>query len=235
MVEGEEHVCNEVAASSSEGVVSNGKSWGNSAADSLKKVDYQVIYALLKNPQRAASLQPDKDLVYGILGLVASILGFMIWVWMVGKKLSSLLNDLFGFNDINSFFETGSVSNKISTMLTGKLFGLSIVSIVALGTALWLIGIWLGRKKLTLSDFITYFGGMQYSFGAGFIIAGLGTIVGLRISIILVIINLLASLVLNLMLASEISEVSKDRRLTFVASSIAAYIIVSAVLAVIII
>ncbi|WP_127534418.1 hypothetical protein [Paenibacillus kobensis] len=230
-VEGEGHVCQEIAAAhSGESLV--GKSGSNAVSNTIKQVDHHVIYALLKSPQRAASLQPDRDLIYGILGLAASIVGFMIWVWMVGKKLSSLFDDIFGFN---SFLEIGSASSKITSILTGKLFGLAMISIVVIVAALWLIGNWTGRRKLTVKELVTYFGGSQYSFGAGFIIAGLGTIISLRVSIILVVINLLAALVMNLMFVSELAEVSRERRLTFVVSSIAVYFILSAILAVIIV
>jgi hypothetical protein len=42
--------------------------------------------SVLKNPLESLSLNPSRDLVYGILGIVASVVGFLIWSFIIGPS-----------------------------------------------------------------------------------------------------------------------------------------------------
>ena len=115
------------------------------------------MLALLKNPQQAENLQPGKDWIYGAIGLVASILGFMIWVWMIGRKIDLMFGGLFG--GFGGLTDLGDASGTIGSMLTGRLFVLAVISLVSLLGTLWLVGSWQGGRKLSVRELATYVGG----------------------------------------------------------------------------
>lgn len=217
MTEGEVHHCPAVPA----GAGSPGGSAGNDFAATLKQVDGNTILALLKNPQSALNLNTGKDLIYGILGIVASLVGFMIGIWIMAKKLQDTILGFFGFGGFADFDGGSSTSS-----MFGQMFLLGIISLAALFGTIWLLGNWRGARTLSFKDIITYLGGMQYTFGAGFILAGLCTFVSLRFGFLLLFINLLTALVITLMASSDLFEVSKERRLSFVGLSVALYLVV---------
>ncbi|CAH1193516.1 hypothetical protein PAECIP111893_00482 [Paenibacillus plantiphilus] len=220
MTEGEVHHCPAVPA----GAGSPAGSAGNDFASTLKQVDGNTILALLKNPQNALNLNTGKDLIYGILGIVASLIGFMIGAWLMAKKLEDTILGLFGFGGMSDFtdFDGGSSTSS----MFGQMFLLGLISLAALFGTIWLIGNWRGARTLSFKDVVTYLGGLQYTFGAGFILAGLCTLVSLRFGFLLLFINLLTALVIALMTSSDLFEVSKERRLSFVGLSIALYLVV---------
>lgn len=237
LIEGEVHACQETAAGAAgyeaESNLNpnpnsyanpNYANWNPGAPAQSHKVDAGRVFSLFKNPERAKELQPDKDFLYGVLGIVASLLGFLIWAWLFNKKISDLLNDMFGFGD-DSIFGLYSASSHVSSKLIGKLFLLGIISMAALLASLWLAGNWRGSRKLSAKELITYIGGMQYTFAAGFVITGLFTFVSLRFSYVLLFINLLMALVTTVLSASEISEVPKERRFSYIILGISIYLV----------
>ncbi|NBD26804.1 hypothetical protein [Paenibacillus glycinis] len=227
-IDGEVHACQETAAASAGfGSARNRGNPGLPGAAAFK-VDVHRMLALVRNPQHAENLQPGKDWIYGAIGLVASILGFMIWVWMIGKKIDSLFGGWFGgFGGLTDVWDT---SGTIGSMLTGRLFVLAVISLASLLTTLWLVGSWQGGRKLSVRELATYVGGAQYTFAAGFVVAGMLAFVNMGLSFAALSIVLLSALAMNLLAGLEIARVSRERRFSFIGSSIAVYVIIVALL-----
>lgn len=245
LVEGQSHACQEVAAAGSN------QPWNNEAGGGYNQppggqaqpvfkqpslgagnqVDVNVIVGLLKNPQKALELRPEKDLIYGVLGLVASLLGFMIWGWMIGRKIDSMLGGFLGFGGgINDFEDLLDDTPSVSGLIIGKIIMLGIVSIVALFGSLWAVGSWQGNRKSSFKDYLVRLGAMQYVFGAGFIISGVCSFINLRVALIVLVINLLTALITTVMGSLELADVRSDRKVTAVALTMAAYLVLLAIL-----
>ncbi|MWC30709.1 hypothetical protein [Paenibacillus sp. MMS18-CY102] len=248
IVEGEAHACQQTAAGSENAWNGSGGAAGaprgsnqggfQAVTDLTKQIDTNVIVDLLKNPQKSLQLQPAKDLIYGVLGIVASLLGFMIWAWIIGKKIDSLLGDMFGglFGGLSDFEDLTDYSggSSIGSAITGKLIVLAIISLIALIGSLWALGNWKGERKLTFKDAVTHLGAAQYTFGAGFVLAGLCSFINLRIAFIVLSVNLLTALVTTVMHAIALWQVREDRKLTVVGLSVALYLALVALLSAIV-
>lgn len=221
LTEGEAHLCPAAPA----GAGGAAGSAGNDFAASLKQVDGNTILALLKNPQHALNLNTGKDLIYGILGIVASLVGFMIGYWIMIRELANSILGLFGFGGMSDFADFGGGTSNTASMF-GEMLLLGLISLAALFGSIWLIGNWRGARTLSFKDVITYLGSVQYTFGAGFILAGLCALISLRFGLLLLLINLLSALVITLMASSDLFGVAKERRLAFIALSVALYLIV---------
>ncbi|EFM10842.1 hypothetical protein PaecuDRAFT_2089 [Paenibacillus curdlanolyticus YK9] len=250
VIEGEAHACQQAAAGA-ENQTWNGAGGAagaphrsnqgggfQSVAQLSKQIDTSVIVSLLKNPQQALKLQPAKDFIYGVLGVAASLLGFLIWAWIFGQKMESLLGDLFGglFGGFSDFDDLGDYSDgsSIGAAITGKLIVLGIISIIALFGSLWVVGNWKGERKHAFKDAITYLGAAQYTFGAGFVLAGVCSFINLRIAFIVLSVNLLTVLVTTVMHAVALWQVREDRRLTVVGLSVGLYLVLVALLSAIV-
>jgi|GEM_PF-590520 hypothetical protein len=235
LAEGEAHACQQAAAGLSTGDHNGEKGAsrppqsGNyqSALAAVNQIDRNLVVDLVRNPLKALQLQPAKDLVYGLLGFAASLVGFILWAWMFGKKLDSMLNGIFGVSsDFGDWFETPSVSSAI----IGRLIATGILSIISLLAAVWAINAWQGERKVTIKELTTHLGAAQYVFGAGFIVAGICGFISLRIAALVMAINLMTALVTNLVLVMDLSQTRQERKVMFIALSLAAYLIVFGVL-----
>ncbi|MFC4811867.1 hypothetical protein [Paenibacillus sp. GCM10023250] len=194
----------------------------------FKRMDYRRMLELLRNPQRAEELEPDRDWIYGAAGLAAARLGFLLWGWMVGTKLEAMLGGLFGgFAGLASM--TGA-TDAIGSLLAGKLFRLALISLVSLFLALWLAGSWLGARRPPLRALLTVIGGSQYLFAASFVAAGLMAFAALRLSFFLLAVALLTALATNVAAGMELAGVARSRRFAFAGSAIAAYALLMALL-----
>ncbi|WP_223879970.1 hypothetical protein [Paenibacillus spiritus] len=189
-----------------------------------QQVNFNTMLYLMKNPERAATLQPEKDFVNGLLGLVASLLGFMIWGWALNKKIFDIIGSVFGgFGGYDDYYDLFEPSSAVSSAVMGRVFVLGLVSILVLTASVWLIGQWRGSRKLTAKEVVTYIGGMQYTFGAGFVVAALCTLINLRLATLVLLVNLIAALTTTVISSSDIFRVSRERRFSFITLSIAVY------------
>jgi len=234
LIQGQLHVCGTeaerevpvhppAAASSSHAAGSHegaGSGVGRVLTDTMKQVDGHVILRLLKNPQAGLLLNPGKDFMYGVLGIAASIVGFLLWGWMVGiNGIFTPLADFGGFSESGFQIETSSV---VATAVI-KIFLMGAASMAAFLASIWLIGSWRGERKLSIKTFITYAGSMHYASGAGFILAGVIGLVNIKLSIFLLGINMLIMLVLTYVSAIGLFGITKERQLSFIAPAILLY------------
>ncbi|MCQ6561946.1 hypothetical protein [Paenibacillus mendelii] len=191
----------------------------NDLTKAMKQVDGNVVLKLLKDPQYGLNLNPDKDFIYGILGLVASILGFTIWAGLLGMRIDSLFSGLLGLG--------GFGGDSIGGAFTGRMLLTAILSIAALHGMLWLLGSWQGTNKLSFKAFITYAGSMHYLSGAGFVVAGLCALISLiSFSFLLILINVSIMLVLSVIVSIDIFGVYREKRMVYTASAIALYMVI---------
>ncbi|MFD0714883.1 hypothetical protein [Paenibacillus sp. GCM10027626] len=192
-----------------------------SVADSMKQVDGNLILGLLKNPQSGLNLNPQKDLIYGLLGIAASIIGFVIYAWIVGMQIDSMVGGFFG--GLGSF---GVKPQSLVGGIVGNMLLVAIVSMVAFLGSMWLVGSWRGSRKVSIQAFVTYFGSMHYLSGAGFVVAGLVALMSYKLSLLLIVINLLIMLLLSFVSAMELFGISREQQFSFIAPAVTIYTVV---------
>jgi hypothetical protein len=189
------------------------------------KVDKTLLIHLLKKPQAGLSLTPEKDFIYGLIGMGTSLVGFFVWGLALKKELVSSITGT--INSMGMGLFSGSVNNVGSKIpLATNLLLLGIISLMVLFGSLWLLGNWKGQHKLGWKEIVTYFGSMQLAFGAVFAVAAILTFISLKLSILLIAINLLTSLVMTCFTAQEVYNYSSEQRFTQVALSMAIYVVV---------
>lgn len=205
----------------------SGQQRDGSAADFLgnmtstvQKVDRGTVVRLLQNPFSGLQLDPAKDFVYGLLGLAASLIGFLIWALLVGQ----------GFGNLFTFGVFGLIDGKI----TGRIFLIGLISLISLICSMWISGLWQGRNRQDIMAVVCRLGSMQTAGGAGFVIAGILALVSLRLSFVAYGITALVTLIVTVMGALELFDIAPERRFSFIGISVSLYWILTMLLAVLV-
>lgn len=184
------------------------------ARDHLANVDKHKILNLLKNPMSALQLKAETDFMYGILGLVVSLLGFVLWAWSFKHQLIKLM--ILGFGSLisdekESYREASEYLPIVNHMLL-----LGFVSLIVLVGITFLLGNKMGLHKLHWKDSIVQLGGLQLISGVGFIVAALMMFVLIKLSFLLLFTTLLATLALTFVAGIEMFRIRRDRIALFI-------------------
>ncbi|WP_411348955.1 hypothetical protein [Paenibacillus sp. WLX2291] len=192
-----------------------------SAKEQFSKVDKHKILNLLKNPMSALQLRGDSDLLYGIMGIAVSLIGFMLWAWsfkhQLIKAMIGQLSSIFGGAD--QYDETyRSASDSMS--IVGHSLILCLVSTLILLAAVFFIGNKLGTQRLDWKDALVKLGGLQFVTGAALIVAALVMLVTMKFSFVLLFAILISSLMLTLYGGVEMFRLSRERAVWFIGSTV---------------
>lgn len=190
--------------------------------DSLKQVDRNRLFALLRNPLVSLQLTA-KEWIYGALGLAVSFVGYLLWVLIVGKKITGLIYSAIPFGGLFAL-------NSLTFVIFGRMFLLGLLSLVALLGALWLAGWWRSGTQPAWKLFVIRIGGIQYITGAGFLLSGLLSF-HFTLSMIALMITLLTTLALSLQGGLEVSGISKEKTASYLIAAITLYLILTGVFA----
>lgn len=183
--------------------------------------DMKIVVQLLRNPFKSAQLAPDSQWLYGILGVAASAVGFVLWsMTIVTTLVAAFLNPLAAFGAPSLGFGTWI------GMFFRMLF-LGVLSQAVLLGAMWFFGNMLGTHKNDWKKAVTVLGGGQWIFGAGYLAAAiLGAILG-QIGLLIALITLLCNLIFIVVSSLELyTFASTERRSRMIAFSIGSYVIV---------
>lgn len=184
---------------------------------SFKQIDMQILLKLLKNPLEGLNLNPAKDLNYGIIGIVSAIIGFLLFGLLTGSAIPLF----FGYG-VSDLLREGS---SMSAALFGKILLLSLISTIAFLGSLWGISLWRATQRLTIRAFITSIGAMQLASGAGFLIAGVVSLISFKLGFFVMAAALLSTLGISLVGASVASQVTKEKLWSYIALSVCAYLL----------
>lgn len=192
---GREHIClsqHEQAASIVQSMDAT-----NSAGFTL---DTTLLVNLLKNPFSSLYLEEAKGFTYGIISILASLLGFYVWAWSFKKQVISMIADKIsgGFGGFGSK-EIKNGINQVSDKLPidSHFLLLGIISIAALIILIFLVGNWLSGHKRSFKDIVTKIGSMQFTFSVVYIILAIVNVISLKLGFAL----LAAAVILNLFTA----------------------------------
>ena len=114
--------------------------------------DGQVLLNLLKDPMNALNLRGDQTgLIYGLIGIISSILGF----WLFGLGVRHIFYIGLGHYVVSQ----RQYRPKEQSLLLG------LFSTVILLGAFWFTGNLITKKKLDIKEFIAKIGSFQLPFG----------------------------------------------------------------------
>lgn len=184
-------------------------------------VDIQLIIKLLKNPFEALKLDEKRDILYGLIGIGASLVGYIVLVLMFSNYLKGIfLNPLAALTGVGAGMGP----------FIGKMILLGILSLLSLFVSLWLISWWQGEERQSIQGLITKLGAMQYMSGAGFIIAGLLALMTIKLAFAVLLIVLISTLIFSVQAAFRLYKVKEERSALYIISSVGGYFIVMLIL-----
>lgn len=205
--------------------------FAEAAKGEWNKLDTGKLLGLLKNPLSALRLSGDSDLMLGIFGIVSPILGFLIWAWALKR---SIVNSVAGgLSDIGLFGDDfGALSGTLSSRITlvGPLFTASIVSVVVLLAAAYLLGNWRGQEKQSSRDGMVRLGGVQLFAGAAFLVSAALVFISPSLSMLLLAGTMLLAFVFTQYAAIRMFRIPEERAALFLALTVAIQVVAVAMI-----
>lgn len=165
-----------------------------------------------------------KNLIYGVFGIVMSIVGFVVWMWAFMEKTEEHIMMFLSFGRMFGISALQFLPESIAGIVVTKTALIGIASTIAILFTLWGIGYWKGEQKLSVLEFVSKIGGTHYYIGAGFLIASATVFIDWKLSIGVLILNLLLGMLLLFVMSAKIFNVPPNRTILFVAISFVAYI-----------
>ncbi|WP_458120187.1 hypothetical protein [Paenibacillus sp. Z6-24] len=184
------------------------------AREQLARVDRHKILNLLKRPMSALQLRGDSDLLYGLLGIIASLVGFVLWSWSFKHQLIKALVVQFG-GRLNDYEESYSSASEYLPIVNHMLV-LGLVSLIVMLAAVFLLGSKLGSQRHGWKDSLVKLGGLQWITGAALILSALVIFVSVKFSFVLLLTTVIATLVLTLYAGIEMFRIHRDRAVWFI-------------------
>lgn len=214
--ENEIHTC--MAEQSTAGAATASAPIMTTAKEQLARVDRHKILNLLKNPMSALHLRGDSDLLYGVLGIIASLVGFILWSWSFKHQLIKAMIAQFGGlmrDDSEAYSDASEYLPIVNHMLV-----LGLVSLIVMLVAVFLLGSKLGTQRIGWKDSLVKIGGLQWIVGAALIVAALVMFVSVKASLVLLLTTVIASLMLTLYAGIEIFRIYRERAVWFIAAAV---------------
>ncbi|KOR88113.1 hypothetical protein [Paenibacillus solani] len=188
----------------------------NAKTSSSVQFDGQVLLNLLRNPMNALNLQGDQTgLIYGLIGIISSIIGF----WLFGLGVRHLFYSGWGIMSLVG----GNIGLGSSSLLLG------LFSTVILLGSFWFTGNMITKKKLDIKDFIAKIGSFQLLFGVVLIVSGLLSFMSLKLAFLVLIFALLAALAANSAVVIQLYQVSSNQLIKFIGMAIGIYTVLLAI------
>ncbi len=166
-----------------------------------------------------------KELTYGIFGIVMSVVGFLVWVWMFMEKTEDHIMMLLSFGRMFGIGILRYLPDSIIGMVVMKAILIGMASTLSILFSLWVVGYWRGGNKLSIHAFISGIGKAHYYIGIGFLIASATVLIDWKLSIVVLLLNLLVGMLLLFVMSSNIFSIPLDRTFSFVSLTFGAYFI----------
>ena len=184
--------------------------------------DMQIVVQLIRNPFQGLALSTRSQWLYGLLGIVASIVGFALWTTVsVSSIFTAFLNPLAALTG------GGGVGFGVYVSMFFRMIVLAIISQGLLIGSIWVFGNWLGGRKYAWRELVTYLGGVQWLFGGGYIAAAIIGLLLSQIGFLLAIVTLILNLIFIVIASLEIYAIeSMQKRAELLLYAIGSYVLV---------
>ncbi|MGC6590498.1 hypothetical protein ACPV3A_37005 [Paenibacillus sp. Dod16] len=185
-------------------------------AASTIQVDGQVLLKLLKNPMSALNMRGDQTgLIYGLIGMASSIIGF----WLFGLGIKQVF-----------YSGLGMVSALLSNFGMGsRALLLGLFSTIILLGSFWFTGNMITKQKLDLKEFIAKIGSFQLPFGAALIVSGLISFMSLKLAFLILVFALMTGLAANSAAIIELYRIGSNQWIKFLGVAIGIYVLLFAI------
>jgi hypothetical protein len=174
---------------------------------------------------RKVYMNIQRNLLYGIFGIVMSVVGFLIWIWAFMEKTGEHLLMFLSFGRMFGLDMLRNLPDSLTGMVVTKAALLGLASVIAILFSLWMIGYLKGENKLLVKDFISQIGNIHYFIGLGYLVASITTLIDWKLSIVVMLINLLLGALLAFVLTSNLFKIRANKIISFVSLSFGAYLI----------
>ena len=183
---------------------------------SAVQVDGQVLLNLLKNPMSALNMRGDQTgMLYGIIGMASSIIGF----WLFGLGIKQMFYSGLGMmSGLFSDFGMGS-----------RALLLGLFSTVILLGSFWFTGNMVTKQKLDIKEFIAKMGSFQLPFGAALILSGLISFMSLKLAFLILVLALMTGLAANSAAVIELYRMGSSQWIKFLGVALGIYVLFLAV------
>ncbi|MCV4234879.1 hypothetical protein OHJ21_27260 [Virgibacillus sp. LDC1] len=183
---------------------------------SAVQVDGQVLLNLLKNPMSALNMRGDQTgMLYGIIGMASSIIGF----WLFGLGIKQMF-----------YSGLGMMSALISDFSMGsRALLLGLFSTVILLGSFWFTGNMVTKQKLDMKEFIAKMGSFQLPFGAALILSGLISFMSLKLAFLILVLALMTGLAANSAAVIELYRMGSSQWIKFLGVALGIYVLFLAV------
>ncbi|MEC0259122.1 MULTISPECIES: hypothetical protein [Paenibacillus] len=183
---------------------------------SAVQVDGQVLLNLLKNPMSALNMRGDQTgMLYGIIGMASSIIGF----WLFGLGIRQMF-----------YSGLGMMSALISDFGMGsRALLLGLFSTVILLGSFWFTGNMVTKQKLDMKEFIAKMGSFQLPFGAALILSGLISFMSLKLAFLILVLALMTGLAANSAAVIELYRMGSSQWIKFFGVALGIYVLFLAV------
>lgn len=183
---------------------------------SAVQVDGQVLLNLLKNPMSALNMRGDQTgMLYGIIGMASSIIGF----WLFGLGIKQMF-----------YSGLGMMSALISDFGMGsRALLLGLFSTVILLGSFWFTGNMVTKQKLDMKEFIAKMGSFQLPFGAALILSGFISFMSLKLAFLILVLALMTGLAANSAAVIELYRMGSSQWIKFLGVALGIYVLFLAV------
>lgn len=184
----------------------------------MKGVDQQHVLRLFKNPLESVRLT-EREWIYGVLGLASAFVGYLVWSLIIASRVNSFFGSMFGLGGL------GGMTRSATWPVFGRLFLIGLLSTAVLLAAIWLAAWWRSGAKPELKLFAIRVGGTFYIGAAGFLLAGLFTLMSPALGFLLLGITLLSLLVLAVQAGVEAGAVPRQALASYLILSVSGYLV----------
>jgi hypothetical protein len=189
----------------------------NKEDDFIVQLETQVI--------DKTGISERRNLLYGISGIVMSITGFLVWIWSFMEKTEDHIMMLLSFGRMFGISPLQYLPDSIIGMVVIKALLIGLTSTLSILFSLWAFGYWKGENKLSIHAFISDIGKAHFYIGIGFLIASTTILIDWKLSIGVLLLNLLVGMLLLFVTSSNIFSMPLHRIFSFVSLSFSAYFI----------
>jgi hypothetical protein len=166
-----------------------------------------------------------KRLIYGIFGIAMSVVGFLIWIWAFMEKTEEHIIMFLSFGRMFGLDILPNLPNSLTGIVVSKAALLGLVSVFAILVPLWMMGYLKGENKLLVKDFVSRIGNIHYFIGMGYLVASVTILIDWKLSIVIMLVNLLLGVLLSYVLTSNIFIIRAQRIISFVSLSFGSSVI----------
>jgi len=190
------------------------------SGNNVPPVNVNLLLGLFRNPFQAAAFGSDK-LLYGIIGLAASVL-FYFLAGLSSYRSYNFAYDIFNTLSSRLGFDFGGV---FRAYFIGGLLSLAVFV-----AAFWLMGQLFGSVKVDFKEAIAKLGSIQVVTAGGWLAAAVFTFLIPSIGGLLMTATKGITLVITLLVSLEAFQIPNERRFAFILSSIGGYLFVDLVI-----